>query len=70
MAAALLADRDGSVADICRTLGVSRSTLYRLKEKDQPLPKVKPAGITTPKPAATGTERKVSPNVKRQGNVK
>ncbi len=30
MAAALLADRDGSVADICRTLGVSRSTLYRL----------------------------------------
>ena len=30
MAAALMADRDGSVADICRTLGVSRSTLYRL----------------------------------------
>jgi DNA invertase Pin-like site-specific DNA recombinase len=26
MAAALLADRDGSVADICRTLGVSRSS--------------------------------------------
>jgi predicted DNA-binding transcriptional regulator AlpA len=58
------------VVDICRTLGVSRSTLYRSKEKDQPSPKVKPAGIATPKPAATGTKRKVSPKVKRQGNVK
>jgi transcriptional regulator of acetoin/glycerol metabolism len=39
MAAALLTDRDGRVADICRTLGVSRSTLYRLKEKISRCPK-------------------------------
>ena len=30
MAGALLADPNRNVADICRTLGVSRSTLYRL----------------------------------------
>jgi len=59
MAAALLADRDGSVADICRTLGVSRSTLYRLKEKGQPLPEVKPAGTAAPK-----NQRPPAPNAK------
>ncbi|HXM05339.1 MAG TPA: hypothetical protein VN939_22185 [Chthoniobacterales bacterium] len=34
---AILAVRDGNVADIFSTLGVSRSRLYRLKEKGQPL---------------------------------
>ena len=45
MAAALLADRNGSVADICRTLGVSRSTLYRLKgstSQKTPTPEMDP----------------------------
>ena len=36
LAAALMADRNGSVADICRTLGVSRSTLYRLRPSQPP----------------------------------
>jgi len=38
VAMALMADRNSKLADICRTLGVSRSTLYRLREKDLPLP--------------------------------
>jgi hypothetical protein len=40
-----------------------------IEREDQPLPKVNPAGIATPKPAATGTKRKVSPKVKRQGTL-
>ena len=31
----LMADRDRNVADICRTLGVSRATLYRIAGEDQ-----------------------------------
>lgn len=39
MAAKLMADRGRNVAEICRTLGVSRSTLYRLtRTESKPVP--------------------------------
>ena len=55
MAVALLADGNSNVADICRTLGVSRSTLYRTRQNGQPAPAaVNKAPAVPAKPAAKG----------------
>lgn len=71
MAATLLADRNGSVADICRTLGISRSTLYRLNRPQQSqstAQKVKnPPQITSTKRLATKNRK--APAVKDKGGT-
>lgn len=72
MAAALLADRNGSVADICRTLGVSRSTLYRLKGSSTNIPQqieqtARPSGQRSDRASMkppSGKKLKASPNAK------
>ena len=57
MAGALLSDPNRNVADICRTLGVSRSTLYRLVptgQKAQEPPIAKAVGTPPKKPRKVG----------------
>lgn len=63
LAAKLMADRNRNVSDICRALGVSRATLYRLAQEQTP-PAPTAAGKKAKNPAKPSTKTK--PSTKRR----
>ena len=66
LAVRLMSDRDRNVAEVCRTLNVSRSTLYRIVREHQETPAARPKqprkAPTSPKETAKTSTRTKTPS--------